>query len=80
MRRLERDHLRMRGIRIRLSRLTWGPFGSSSLADEAAEREEYGLADRGKLQLERERFRPFETGDAASAALEELDEFKPPSS
>lgn len=64
----------------RFPRRLWSRLGSSGLADEAAEREEYGLADRGRTELERERLRAYEIGEGASAALDELDEFKPPSS
>jgi hypothetical protein len=61
-----------------MRRWIWSLFSSSRLADEAAEREEYGFADRGRTQLERERFGHYETEEAARAALDELDAFKPP--
>ncbi|MDX6424434.1 MAG: hypothetical protein QOI67_1905 [Gaiellaceae bacterium] len=54
-------------------------LSSIPLADEAAEREEYGIADRGRRQLaDRERYRGFENNEAASAGLDELAEFEAP--
>ena len=53
-------------------------FSSSETDDEAAEREEYGLRDRGELELERDKRGPFEQSEAAEAAAAELDEFKAP--
>lgn len=67
--------------RIPLSFARWmrSLFSSSPLEDEAAEREEYGLTDRGRTELvERERFGPYETGEAARAGVDELDAFKAP--
>jgi len=67
-------------IRFRFPRWLSSRFGTSSLEDESAEREEYGLPDRGRAELERDRFSPvYEGGEAASAALDELDTFKAPS-
>ena len=53
-------------------------FSSSGTDDEAAEREEYGLPDRGELELERDKRGPFAQSEAAEAAAAELDEFKAP--
>jgi hypothetical protein len=53
-------------------------FSSSGTDDEAAEREEYGLPDRGELELERDRLGPFAGSEAAEAAAAEFDEFKAP--
>jgi hypothetical protein len=53
-------------------------FSSSGTDDEAAEREEYGLPDRGESELERDRLGPFAASEGAEAAEAELDEFKPP--
>jgi len=46
--------------------------------DEAAEREEYGIPDRGQMELERDRYGSFAEGEGTRAAEEELEEFKPP--
>jgi len=53
-------------------------FSSSGTDDEAAEREEYGLPDRGELELERDKRGPFAQSEAAEAAAAELDEFTAP--
>jgi len=53
-------------------------FSSSGPDDEAAAREEYDLADRGRLELERDRSGPFAESEAAEAAEAELDQFKAP--
>ena len=53
-------------------------FSSSGTDDEAAKREEYGLPDRGELELERDRLGPFAESEAAEAAAAELDESKAP--
>jgi hypothetical protein len=53
-------------------------FSSSSLDDEAAEREEFGLDDRGEAELKRDRFGPYATTEAAEAAEENLQELEPP--
>ena len=53
-------------------------FSSTGAGDEAAEREEYGIPDRGEVELERDRFGSFAEGEGARAAEEELEEFKPP--
>ncbi|HVN11205.1 MAG TPA: hypothetical protein VMT69_03865 [Kineosporiaceae bacterium] len=45
--------------------------------EEATEREEYALPDRGESAVQSDRFLGL-TGQAAQAALNELDEFKPP--
>jgi len=51
---------------------------SSTGADETAERAEYGIPDRGQMELERDRFGSFAENEGARAAEEELEEFKPP--
>jgi hypothetical protein len=53
-------------------------FSSAGRDDEAAEREEYGVPDRGQAELERDRRGPFAVSEGAQAAEEELAEFKPP--
>ena len=66
--------------RLRFPRWLSTRFGTTRLEDESAEREEYGLPDRGRAELERDRFSPvYEGGEAVSAALDELDAFKVPS-
>ncbi len=62
------------GLGNRLRRL----FSSSRADDEAAEREEYGLPDRGEAGLERDGLGSFAGSEATEAAEEELDEFKAP--
>jgi len=52
---------------------------SSTWAEaEAAEREEFGIADRGQAELERDKFGSFAEGEGARLAEDELAEFKPP--
>ena len=52
---------------------------SSGLDDEAAEREEYGLQDRGELEVDRDRYSgEFAGSEAAEAAKDELDSLKRP--
>ena len=51
---------------------------ASTGADETAERAEYGIPDRGQMELERDRFGSFAENEGARAAEEELEEFKPP--
>jgi len=53
-------------------------FSSSGPDDEAAEREEIGVPDRGEAELEGDRFRSFAGFEATETAEEELDELKPP--
>jgi hypothetical protein len=53
-------------------------FSSTRTDDEAAEREEYGIPDRGQVELERDRRGPFAETEGAQAAEDELAEFKPP--
>jgi hypothetical protein len=55
-----------------------GLFSSSRGDDEAAEREEFGVSDRGEHESERARFGTFADAEATEAAADELDEFKPP--
>jgi len=51
---------------------------SSGADDEAAQREEYGLPDRGETEIERDKSAPFAQSEAAEAAENELDELKAP--
>jgi hypothetical protein len=53
-------------------------FSSSGREDEAAEREEYGLPDRGEAELGRGRSGSFAGAEGAEVAADELDEFKAP--
>jgi hypothetical protein len=53
-------------------------FSSTSPEEEAAEREEYGLPDRGDVERRRAGFGSFAGAEASEAAEDELDEFKPP--
>jgi hypothetical protein len=53
-------------------------FSSTGTEDEAVEREEYGIPDRGELELERDSLGSFGEREGALAAEEELEEFKPP--
>jgi hypothetical protein len=53
-------------------------FSFSGADDEAVEREEYGLPDRGEAELERDRLGSFASAEATQAAEDELDEFKAP--
>jgi hypothetical protein len=53
-------------------------FSSSGTDDEAAEREEYGVPDRGELELERDKAGPFALSEGAEAAEAALDEFEAP--
>jgi hypothetical protein len=53
-------------------------FSSSGTADETAEREEYGIPDRGELEVERDKAGPFAVSEGAEAADAALDEFEAP--
>jgi hypothetical protein len=54
-------------------------FASADRDDEAAEREEYGLRDRGEAELERERLGSrFPRTEGAETAREELDSLERP--
>jgi hypothetical protein len=53
-------------------------LSSSGTDNEAAEREEYDLPDRGELELERDKAGSFAVSEAAEAAEAELDQFKAP--
>jgi hypothetical protein len=64
----------MMGLGRRLRAL----FSSSSLDDEAAAREEYGLVDRGEAALKPGRFGTFASSEAADAAEDRLEELDPP--
>jgi hypothetical protein len=59
---------------------TWirGLFSSSRADDEAAEREEYGVPERGEHESERARLGSFADAEATEAAADELDELKAP--
>jgi hypothetical protein len=53
-------------------------FSSSGTDDEAAEREEYGIPDRGEEELKRDEAGPFALSEGAEAAEAGLDEFRAP--
>ena len=53
-------------------------FSSSGTDDEAAQREEYGIPDRGDAELQRDRLGPFAGSEGAEAAQAGLDELKAP--
>jgi hypothetical protein len=53
-------------------------FSSSGADDEAAQREEYGISDRGEAELERDRLGPFAESEGAEAAQAGLDELTAP--
>jgi hypothetical protein len=53
-------------------------FSSSGADEEAALREEYGVPDRGEMELERDKSGSFADNEGAEAALTELDQFKAP--
>ena len=53
-------------------------FSSSGTDDEAAQREEYGISDRGEAELQRDRLGPFAESEGAEAAQAGLDELKAP--
>jgi hypothetical protein len=53
-------------------------FSSAGLDDEAAEREDYGIPDRGAVELERDRSGSFAETEGTRAAEDELEELKPP--
>jgi hypothetical protein len=53
-------------------------FSSNRLDDEAAEREEYGLVDRGEVELERNMRGGYAGREAAEAAEAELDSLRAP--
>ena len=53
-------------------------ISSSGTENEAAEREEYDVPDRGVVELERDKAGPFADSEAAEAAEAELDQFKAP--
>jgi hypothetical protein len=55
-------------------------FGGPSREDEAAEREEYGLPDRGEPELERPApARSYGAAEGAEAAKDDLESFERPS-
>ncbi len=53
-------------------------FSSTGAGDEAAEREEYGIPDRGEAELERDRFGSFAEGEGTRTAEANLEEFEEP--
>ena len=53
-------------------------FSSSGSDDEAAQREEYGIPDRGETELQQDRLGPLAESEGAEAAQAGLDELKPP--
>ena len=65
-------------LRVGIGNWIRGLFSSRGPDDEAAEREEYGVSDRGELELERDKAGPFAVSEAAEAAESELDKFEAP--
>jgi hypothetical protein len=53
-------------------------ISSSGAGNEAAQREEYGIPDRGEAELERDRFGSFAETEGSETAKDELSEFEPP--
>lgn len=53
-------------------------FSFAGVDDEAAEREDYGVPDRGQAELDRDRFGTFAESEGAEVAEAELGELKPP--
>jgi hypothetical protein len=54
-------------------------FSRDAPEEEAAEREEYDLPDRGEAEVERDRFRGrFASIEGADAVRDELDSLEPP--
>ena len=53
-------------------------FSSGGSDDEAAEREEYGIPDRGELEVERDKAGPFAMSEGAESAEASLDQLKAP--
>jgi hypothetical protein len=53
-------------------------FSSFGAGDEAAEREEYAIPDRGEAELDRDLSGSFAEREGAELALDELDELRPP--
>jgi hypothetical protein len=53
-------------------------FSSGGTEDEAAQREEYGIPDRGEAELQRDRLGPLAESEGAAAAQAGLDELKAP--
>jgi hypothetical protein len=53
-------------------------FSPNGPDDEAAEREEYGLPDRGEVELGPGRSTSFAVAEGAQVAEDDLDEFKAP--
>lgn len=71
-------HLTPKMLGVGLGNWIRGLFSSGRGDDEAAEREEYGVPDRGEHESERARFGTFADAEASEAAADELDELKPP--
>jgi hypothetical protein len=54
-------------------------FSSVDPDEEAAEREEFGVPDRGEAEIRRDRYSgDFSSAEGAQAARDELDALKPP--
>jgi hypothetical protein len=53
-------------------------FPSGGTEDEAAQREEYGIPDRGEAELQRDRLGPLAESEGAEAAQAGLDELNAP--
>jgi hypothetical protein len=54
-------------------------FSSVDPDDEAVEREEFGIKDRGESGIEREREAHFETAESADLARSEIEALEKPS-
>ena len=55
-----------------------GVFRPVGPDDEAAEREDFGLADRGASEVERDRAADFATAESADLAKSEIEALGPP--
>jgi len=55
-----------------------GVFSSAGPDDEAAEREEFGVADRGETELQRDTSSGFVPSESADLARHELDALEAP--
>jgi hypothetical protein len=65
-------------LNVRIGNWIRRTFSSSGTDDEAAEREEYSVPDRGELELEPDKAGPFAMSEGAEAGEAALDEFKAP--
>jgi hypothetical protein len=53
-------------------------FSSAGPDEEAAKRDDYGIPDRGRVELERDRLGLFAETEGTQAAVAELEELEPP--